>query len=419
MSIDGDQIVSKLSAAIQDLRSDLTKNHADLTSQISDVRGEHKAFNEALESLTTWRDETTKKLDGAVSSINILNDASKDFTRETNKIRQLEARLEKTEREVRNYKIQGEIERCDKELIMPKLGTSNRGEVFSAIQKNLSRVGDSLGFSPSLIGIKPMGPAIGCLIFPSSVMRERALNVFRQASPPIPVFVPTPGPKEFRDSLGPTKSFLYECKRGKLVETYKLSFMAVEGELSVQVGIRKVGKNFQFLTLKSSVLMSQNAAQEIYYKLISNWFSNESMPALKSAYDAQVAKLATPPPARPAPADVPAPGGASQVVSESVPDSVPAPDPQAAPSPAPQPNTCWSSRNEADTTPPSQAVSAMEEGEEGREEGELRDVEYPPLGEAKKRGRESRGSHNTPTKKQVEKKIRQGKSKSVSGSGSE
>ena len=126
-----------------------------------------------------------------------------------------------------------------------------------------------------------------------------------------------------------------------------------------------------------------------------------------------------PPPARPVPADVPAPGGASQVVSESVPDSVPVPDPQAAPSPAPQPNTCWSSRNEADTTPPSQAVSAMEEGEEGREEGELRDVEYPPLGEAKKRGRESRGSHTTPTKKQVEKKIRQGKSKSVSGSGSE
>ena len=415
-------IEAMMKKQITDLKSDLseqingsaTQTRSDFSAEFEKFRVDQKSVNEALNDLTAWRDETTKKLDGAVSSINDLNNASLDFSRETTKIRQVEARLDRVEKENKNFRIQADIDRCDKEIIMPKLNTNNRGEVFTAIQRNLSRVADSLGFSPSLIGIKPMGPAIGCLTFPSSMMRERALNAFRQASPPIPVFVPTPGTKEFRDSLSPTKSFLYECKRSKLVETYKFAFLPVDGEIGAQVGIRKAGKAYQFLTLKSSALMSPNAAQEVYYKLVSNWFSNETLPDLQKAYDAQMAKLAIPP--RPAPAPAPAPGGSTQVAPESAPDSVPAPAPIVAPIPASQPtSTCWSKDSETDSAPPPQAETPMEEGE-GREEGELDDLEYPPLGETKKR---ARGSNSTPTKKQVEKKIRQGKSKSSSGSGSD
>ena len=293
-------IEASMKKQITDLKSDLSVQiRADFSAEFEKFRVDQKSVNEALNDLAAWRDDTTKKLDGAVSSINDLNNASLDFSRETTKIRQVEARLDRVEKENKNFRIQADIDRCDKEIIMPKLNTNNRGEVFTAIQRNLSRVADSLGFSPSLIGIKPMGPAIGCLNFPSSMMRERALNAFRQASPPIPVFVPTPGTKEFRDSLSPTKSFLYECKRSKRVETYKFAYLPVDGEIGAQVGIRKTGKAYQFLTLKSSALMSPNAAQEVYYKLVSNWFSNETLPDLQKAYDAQMAKLAIPPPRAP------------------------------------------------------------------------------------------------------------------------
>ena len=214
----------------------------------------------------------------------------------------VEARLDKAEQQIRNYQIQAEIDDTQRVLITPRLETTNRAEVFSAVQKKLARVSDSLGFSSSLIGVRPMGAGIASLTFPSSTMRDRALTVFRQVSPPIPVFTPTPGTKEFRDALSPAKSFPYECKKSKKIETYKFSFQPVEGELGVQVGVRKTGKQFQFLSLKSSALRAPNAAKEIYFKLVSNWFGNEDIPKVRRAYEAQVAKMASPPPARPAPA---------------------------------------------------------------------------------------------------------------------
>ena len=234
------------------------------------------------------------------------------------------------------------------------------------------------------------------------------------------MFTPTPGTKEFRDALSPVKTFLYECKKSKRIETYKFSFQPVEGELGVQVGVRKTAKPYQFLSLKSSALMSPNAAKEIYFKLISNWFGNANMPNVRQAYDAQVAKLASPPPARPAPAAASAPGGStggSQVAPDPAPAPSSAPAPESDPAPAPQsPATCWNEQNEEDASPT--ADVDMDTMNEGREEGELNELDFPPLGDAKKRGRGSNSS-NTPTKKQVEKKRREAKSKSQSGSGSD
>ena len=123
-----------------------------------------------------------------------------------------------------------------------------------------------------------------------------------------------------------------------------------------------------------------------------------------------------PPPTRPAPAAPSSPGGLTGG-SQGVPDPAPAPvsalAPESAPTPALQPpSTCWNAQTEADASPPT-ADEAMDETNEGREEGELNELEFPPLGENKKRGR---GSNSTPPKKQVEKKMREAKSKSQSGS---
>ena len=112
-----------------------------------------------------------------------------------------------------------------------------------------------LGFSPTLIGVRPMGLAI--------------------------------------TSLSPTKAYLFEAKKSKRIESYKFNFLALDGEMAVQVGIRKPGKQFQFIAIKASALTAENAAKEVYYKLTSNLFNNDDMPDLKHAYDAQLAKLNT------------------------------------------------------------------------------------------------------------------------------
>ena len=143
---------------------------------------------------------------------------------------------------------------------MPRLETTNRSEVFAAVQKKRGKVSDALGFSPTLISVRPMGLAI--------------------------------------TSLSPTKAYLFEAKKSKRIESYKLNFLALDGEMAVQVGIRKPGKQFQFIAIKASALTAENAAKEVYYKLTSNLFNNDDMPDLKHAYDAQLAKL-TPPPMRP------------------------------------------------------------------------------------------------------------------------
>ena len=295
-----DDITMQLLASMADMQKSLSDKMSEMRAEFSKefdkLREDQKSANEALDGLAAWRIETTKSLEGAVSSIDVLTTGQASFTRETVKLRGVEARLEKAEQMIRNFQIQADIGKNQRDIIMPRLNTNNRSEVFSAVQKNLMKLVDSLGFSTSLIGIRPMGPGIGCLNFPSSVMRDKAFSSFRQVSPPISAFIPTPGTKEFRDALSPAKSFLYECKKSKKIETYKFSFQPVEGELGVQVGVRKTGKQFQFLSLKSSALMAPNAAKEIYFKLVSNWFGNEDIPEVRQAYDAQVAKMASPPP---------------------------------------------------------------------------------------------------------------------------
>ena len=173
------------SDAISGLRADFSK-------EFDKLREEQKLATKALNGLSAWRTETEKTLEGAVSRIVQLESASNNFTRETKKISQVEAKLEKTEQILRNYQIQADIDKREREIIMPRLNTNNRSEVFMAVQKNLMKVADSLGFPSSLVGIKPMGPGIGCLSFPSSLMREKALSAFRQVSPPHPGVYPNP-----------------------------------------------------------------------------------------------------------------------------------------------------------------------------------------------------------------------------------
>ena len=195
---DGD-ILSFMKVSMKELNdklSDQSDQLSDLRSEFSKefdkLREEQKSATEALNGLSAWRTETTKSLEGAVSRIVQLESASNSFSRETNKISQIEAKLEKAEQMLRNYQIQADIDKREREIIMPRLNTNNRSEVFMAVQKNLMKVADSLGFPSSLVGIKPMGPGIGCLSFPSSLMRDNALSAFRQVSPPHPGVYPNP-----------------------------------------------------------------------------------------------------------------------------------------------------------------------------------------------------------------------------------
>ena len=129
----------KLSDKMSELRADFSK-------EFDKLREEQKSATEALNGLSAWRTETAKTLEGAVSRIVQLESASNSFSRETKKISQVEAKLEKTEQILRNYQIQADIDKREREIIMPRLNTNNRSEVFMAVQKNLMKVADSLGF---------------------------------------------------------------------------------------------------------------------------------------------------------------------------------------------------------------------------------------------------------------------------------
>ena len=148
-----------------------------LFSMIKEELQEHKAS--LVKEVQQLREENASKIHDLVKG-------QVSFAEEMLKIRAVEARLQKAEQEIRTYQIQAAIDNVQRDLIMPRLETTNRSEVFAAVQKKLGKVSDALGFFPTLIGVRPMGLAISCLNFPSSIMRDKALSAFRQATPPPP-----------------------------------------------------------------------------------------------------------------------------------------------------------------------------------------------------------------------------------------